>query len=335
MKKYYCQLITLLTAVMLLISFTSAAEAQNLERVYPVPIDVSGSAGANPATIHYTNGDMGGGTSATRISSSNTMELYSRHRLYVQNEEGQYVDYELTAVFRTNFEDYSQMPILENSSFHNFSAANGGFFELWFEDGSGEPALSRTPSGFNDGVLVASGTIQPRTGSGYVNEDTSTGSRQGVAAGIMMDITYVNKDYFFEGFDAAEFSIFSISDQRNWDPVPEFALEPGGAAPVLVADLFTLNWFPDGGMLFWNDPNDDYPVDLDADNDGVKDELDSCPDTTAGQSVDGSGCSREQFCSSFSSRRSCRRADWMDDSSLRRPGDCQWVRNQAPQCQAL
>jgi hypothetical protein len=67
---------------------------------------------------------------------------------------------------------------------------------------------------------------------------------------------------------------------------------------------------------------------LDADGDAVEDAGDACPATAAGVTVDSSGCSLGQFCSSFAITRrtargaDCVLADWRNDEVGRVPLDC-------------
>ncbi len=63
----------------------------------------------------------------------------------------------------------------------------------------------------------------------------------------------------------------------------------------------------------------------DFDGDGEPFATDQCLATEAGVSVDESGCSLEQFCAT-KTRRSCYRADWMNDEPTRYPRDCRLYR---------
>ena len=216
----------------------------------PVAFDLLGSGGSDPNNIvRFVGGpDMGGGAAASKISPSGEMELYSRHSLYLTTDDGQILPQELTAVFRATFANYSIQDATSTIRWHNFGSMSSGYFEIWYEDGTGGLAISSNPAGYSDGVLVASGAVRQGTGSGFVTEYLDTGAKNGVASRLLIDITYANPDYFFNGIRTAEFSIFSIADLQNWNVVPEFALEPDGALPQLVEDPFTLNGFPDGSL---------------------------------------------------------------------------------------
>ena len=63
---------------------------------------------------------------------------------------------------------------------------------------------------------------------------------------------------------------------------------------------------------------------VDSDGDGEHDATDRCAFTPLGAPVDDGGCSQEQFCASFTSRDSCRHADWRNDEETRSsPRDCE------------
>ena len=70
--------------------------------------------------------------------------------------------------------------------------------------------------------------------------------------------------------------------------------------------------------------NDLVKLTLDNDGDGEIDQNDRCSNTLFGASVDDSGCSRTQFCASFSGAwKTCEKADWRNDEPLSgSPGDC-------------
>lgn len=61
----------------------------------------------------------------------------------------------------------------------------------------------------------------------------------------------------------------------------------------------------------------------DDDIDGVLNIADTCPKTPAGQSVDATGCSKKQFCSSITSIDMCKTADWKNDG-FNKVSDCYW-----------
>jgi hypothetical protein len=65
----------------------------------------------------------------------------------------------------------------------------------------------------------------------------------------------------------------------------------------------------------------------DADGDGEEDSTDACPGTPAGRSVDASGCTIGQFCTSFEAATSqgraiCNAVDWKNDEPLGNAQDC-------------
>jgi YVTN family beta-propeller protein len=60
----------------------------------------------------------------------------------------------------------------------------------------------------------------------------------------------------------------------------------------------------------------------DQDGDGEFDGTDRCVNTPSGESVDDSGCSITQFCAKFTSKRTCRMADWNNDEPVGKPRDC-------------
>lgn len=68
----------------------------------------------------------------------------------------------------------------------------------------------------------------------------------------------------------------------------------------------------------------------DADGDGEGDATDRCSGTPSGETVDGDGCSRSQFCARFDAStrdgtRACKKADWSNDEPLmrvREAADC-------------
>jgi DNA-binding beta-propeller fold protein YncE len=61
----------------------------------------------------------------------------------------------------------------------------------------------------------------------------------------------------------------------------------------------------------------------DDDNDGILNTYDLCPGTRGDTEVDSNGCSLEEFCSSYSSWRGCKAADWENDEPLNSK-DCKW-----------
>jgi hypothetical protein len=65
----------------------------------------------------------------------------------------------------------------------------------------------------------------------------------------------------------------------------------------------------------------------DTDSDGEEDSTDFCPDTEFSASVDGNGCSLEQFCGSIDAstktgERICKSSDWQNDEALGNAGGC-------------
>jgi len=65
----------------------------------------------------------------------------------------------------------------------------------------------------------------------------------------------------------------------------------------------------------------------DDDNDGEFDITDLCLGTVAGMPVDDSGCSLEQFCSQYTIKKDCLKADWQNDEpTVGKPKDCMAVK---------
>jgi hypothetical protein len=69
------------------------------------------------------------------------------------------------------------------------------------------------------------------------------------------------------------------------------------------------------------------PPTADTDGDGQDDPIDRCSGTSAGSTVDGSGCSQDQFCQAiplhtWTDSFTCMAADWQGDGPLGNPQDC-------------
>jgi O-glycosyl hydrolase len=96
-------------------------------------------------------------------------------------------------------------------------------------------------------------------------------------------------------------SIPNTGDWQNWQTVSQTVFLIAGIQPLTVtanASNWNLNWFAltpteepnngDDGDSNNNDNNDNNTTD--SDNDGVFDNLDNCPNTTANKAVDANGC---------------------------------------------
>lgn len=65
----------------------------------------------------------------------------------------------------------------------------------------------------------------------------------------------------------------------------------------------------------------------DSDDDGEYNDTDWCPATEYGEPVDASGCSIEQFCSQYTAKKDCLKADWKNDEpAVGKPKDCMAVK---------
>ena len=193
--------------------------------------DTLGLGGINQSGILLVSAvDMGSGASAIRSNSPSEIEIFSRHN-FITSSGG-----ELTAVLYTTFTNVQL--IFGNT--YQFITPTGGYFEIWYEDGSGGSAISSNPQGYSDGILVASGIISD--GFGSVDTGYSFGS-----VNLDFQINSSNPAYFFSLAPSQGSISFLIGNSSGGFNQPKFPLVAGGLIST-INNLNSLYNFPDGSI---------------------------------------------------------------------------------------
>jgi CarboxypepD_reg-like domain len=195
--------------------------------------DSAGQGGVNSATVYMAGGlDMGSGTAALRLNGSGQLELFSRHLIYTSKGGT------LTAVLYTTFTDLRSAfgdTVLLNSP-------QGGFVEIWYENGSGADATYANPQGYSDGIMVASGKVSG--GFGSIGSDLEFGS-----VNLNLQINSANNNYFYSLIPTSGSISFIIGKSTTSLSVRSFSTSPGGIVSA-ISNLDAVEDFPDGGISF-------------------------------------------------------------------------------------
>ncbi len=175
------------------------------------------------------------------------------------------------------------------------SYANAGDLQLYwrFEEGSGLETADTAGNG-HDGDLIGGDTVA----SWGTNPPGSGADSDG--DGIL--------DGFDNCVDDANPGQEDADSDQVGDACDEYPDDPDNEQAQCEVDL-------DQCLLI--------PPFVDSDQDGEDDSTDSCLDTPEAETVDGNGCSIDQFCSVISAAdrtgsRTCKKADWHNDEPLMR-----------------
>lgn len=294
------------------IMFSAAAVALAPNAAEALTIDVNaGGAGGIVSDVQVLDWAPGNAliTGGTDLNVGDVVTVYSHTRLNAFQDSttnaitgtGLGSGYEITFVSRFDEVIYNAQTMLNPftgkvTSFSNFTSINpdNSFFEIWFDTNPATASNMLAGTGFNDGVLIASGHIMPG-GDGnmtstyaysgdplnpislnpadypaldqFINNDyVGTRTNSGIGGALFTGLAafdYINKDYFVD-WTNSDMLIQQNSSQAlpfsETDPSKLFTNVAGGVAPgqLGVATVGPINGVSTKNVVIQIDSNNSF-----------------------------------------------------------------------------